>query len=94
MTDPAITAALEKLIADTPPPVTVWGIRWPQPIEETSDGIPFVAISAGYIDWCATEADAREWLAREQACGYPAELVSITGHIRPADDTATSGGAR
>ena len=72
MTDPAITAALEKLIADTPPPVTVWGVRYPQPVE----GMP-----AGYIDWCDTETEAREWLAEEQARGYPAELVHVTGRV-------------
>ena len=47
MTDPAITAALEKLIADTPPPVTVWGVRFP----------------SGYIDWFDIETEARDWLA-------------------------------
>ena len=31
MTDPEITAALEALIASTPPPVTVWGVRYTQP---------------------------------------------------------------
>ena len=41
MTDPAITAALEKLIADTPPPVTVWGVRYTQQIDgEDADGHP------------------------------------------------------
>ena len=72
MTDPAITAAIEKLIASTPPPVTVWGVRYPQPVF----GLP-----AGYIDWCATEDDAREWLAHEQAAGCRVELVRITGRV-------------
>ena len=73
MTDPAITAALEKLIADTPPPVTVWGVRYPEPIEEHADGIPYV--------WYASEAGAREWLAVERPTGYPAELVHVTGRL-------------
>ena len=85
MTDPAITAALEKLIADTPPPVTVWGVRYTQ---------PFLVLPAGRIAWCDTETEAREWLAEEQAAGHPAALVHITGRVRPADDTATGGGAR
>ena len=72
MTDPAITAALEKLIADTPPPVTVWGVRYTQPVE----GMP-----AGYIDWCDTETEAREWLADELAAGGRAELVHVTGRV-------------
>ena len=76
MTDPAITAALEKLIADTPQPVTVWGVRYTEPVE----GMP-----AGYIDWCDTEADAREWLAQERAAGYSAELVRITGRVHVED---------
>ena len=29
--------------------------------------------------------EAREWLAEEQARGYPAELVRITGRVHPAD---------
>ena len=66
MTDPAITAALEKLIADTPPPVTVWGVRYTR---------------AGYIDWCDTEVDAREWLANARSDGYSVELVRITGRL-------------
>ena len=81
MTDPAITAALEKLIADTPPPVTVWGVRYPEPIEEHADGIPSVAIPAGYFNWFASEAGAREWLAVERSSGYPAELVHVTGRV-------------
>ena len=85
MTDPAITAALEKLIADTPPPVTVWGVRYTE---------SFLALPAGRIAWCDTETEAREWLAEEQADGYSSELVRITGHVHPADATATSGGAR
>ena len=80
MTAPEITAALEKLIASTPPPVTVWGVRYAKP--------------AGHICWHDTEAEAREWLAEEQADGCPVELVSITGRVHPADATATSGGAR
>ena len=72
MTDPAITAALEKLIADTPPPVTVWGVRYTQSV----DGVP-----AGHIAWLDTEAEAREWLAEEQAAGYSVELVRITGRV-------------
>ena len=94
MTAPEITAALEALIASTPPPVTVWGVRYPQVIEEHADGFPFVAVPAGRIDWSASEATAREWLAEERASGYPAELVRITGRVHPADATATSGGAR
>lgn len=80
MTAPEITAALEALIASTPPPVTVWGVRY--------------AVPAGYIDWSASETEARAWLADDQAAGCPAELVRITGHVRPADATATDGGAR
>ena len=85
MTDPAITAALEKLIATTPPPVTVWGVRYTQ----TSLDTP-----AGHIDWTASEAEARGLLASEHAAGYPAELVRVTGRVHPADTTATVGGAR
>lgn len=85
MTDPAITAAIDALIASTPPPVTVWGLRYTQPI----DGDP-----AGHIAWCDTEAEARDWLAEEQAVALPVELVRITGRVHPADDTATRGGAR
>ena len=85
MTDPEITAAIDALIASTPPPVTVWGVRYIQPAYNRP---------AGHIDWTASEAEAREWLAEEQARGYPAELVRITGRVHPADDTATCGGAR
>ena len=86
MTAPEITAALEALIANTPPPVTVWGVHYPEQIEEEdSDGYPFVAVPAGYIDWCDTEADAREWLDREWAAGYSVELVRITGRLHGAD---------
>ena len=46
-----VTAALEKLIADTPPPVTVWGVRYTEP--------SFIA-PAGHIAWCDTETEARE----------------------------------
>ena len=76
MTDPAITAALEKLIADTPPPVTVWGVRY----TESWLGTP-----AGHIEWCDTEAEAREWLAVEQAAGYRVELVRLAGRVHSAD---------
>ena len=93
MTAPEITAALEALIASTPPPVTVWGIRYPQQIEgRHRDGITF-AVSVGHIVWSASEIGARERLAVEQAAGYPAELVRITGRVHPADATE-SGGAR
>ena len=85
MTAPAITAALEKLIADTPPPVTVWGVRYTEVIEEHADGFPFVAVPAGRIDWHASEIGAREWLAVEQADGYPAELVHVTGRVHVED---------
>ena len=68
MTDPAITAALEKLIADTSPPVTVWGVRYPEP-------------TAGYIDWGGSEAEAREWLADGRADGVSIELVRVTGRL-------------
>ena len=81
MTAPEITAALEALIASTPPPVTVWGVRYPQVIEEHADGFPFVAIPAGHIDWYASETGARKWLAVERSSGYPAELVHITGRV-------------
>ena len=70
MTDPAITAALEKLIADTPPSVTVWGIRYTE-----------LSSIAGHIAWCDTETEAREWLADELAAGGRAELVCITGRV-------------
>ena len=46
-------------------PVTVWGVRY----------------TAGHIEWCDNEDDARGWLADEQAAGYPAELVYITGRL-------------
>lgn len=82
MNHPAAAGALEALIASTPPPVTVWGVRYLQPI----DGDP-----AGYIAWCDTETEAREWLAYEQVDGHPVELVRITGRVHPADDTATCG---
>ena len=73
---------------------TVWGVRYPQPIERVyRNGIPF-AVSAGHIVWSASEIGARERLAVEQAAGFPVELVRITGRVRHADDTATSGGAR
>ena len=80
MTDPEITAALDALIASTPPPVTVWGVRY--------------AVPAGHICWHDTETEAREWLAEEQADGCLAELVRITGRVHPADATVTDGGAR
>ena len=77
MTAPEITAALEALIASTPPPVTVWGVRYTQSIF----GLP-----ARYIDWCATEDDAREWLAHEQAVGCRVELVRITGRVHTTEE--------
>ena len=83
MTDPAITGALEALIASTPP-ATVWGVRYTQTCLGTD---------AGYIAWCDSEAEAESWLAEEQAAGCVAELVRITGRVRPADATE-SGGAR
>ena len=95
MTAPEITAALEALIANTPPPVTVWGVRYRRAITgELVDGTPFTT-PAGHIDWCDDEADAREWLAEELADDCLAQLVSITGHVRvhPADATE-GGGAR
>ena len=91
MTAPEITAAIDALIASTPPPVTVWGVRYPQQIEEHSDGIPFVAVPAGHIVWSVSETAAREWLAVERSSGYPAELVRITGRVHPADATVTDG---
>ena len=84
MTDPAITGAIDALIASTPPPVTVWGVRYTQTCLGTD---------AGYIAWCDSEAEAESWLAEEEAAGYSAELVRITGRVHPADDTAR-GGAR
>ena len=80
MTDPEITAAIDALFASTPLPVTVWGVRY--------------AVPAGHICWHDTETEAREWLAEEQADSCLAQLVRITGHVHPADATATSGGAR
>ena len=65
MTDPAITAALEKLIADTPPPVTVWGVRYPH----------------GGTQWLHSEAEARDWLADGRADGYSVEIVHVTGRL-------------
>lgn len=79
MTAPEITAALEALIASTPPPVTVWGVRYAKP--------------AGRIVWHDSETDARAALAYCEKVRYPAQLVSITGRARPADATE-SGGAR
>lgn len=72
MTDPEIAAALRKLIATTPTPVTVWGVRYTQQIED---------IPAGHIDWLDSEGDAREWLADAERDGYPAELVRVTGRV-------------
>ena len=72
MTAPEITAALEALIADTPPPVTVWGVRYTE---------PYLGTDAGHITWCDDEAEAETWLAQEQAYGYSAELVRITGRL-------------
>ena len=82
MTAPEITAALEALIASTPPPVTVWGVRYAKP--------------AGHIVWHDSETDARAALAGLRGYGYSGGLVSITGHVRvhPADATVTDGGAR
>lgn len=88
MTDPEITAAIDALIASTPPPVTVWGVRY------TAFAYGNPSYAAGHICWHDTETEAREWLAEEQADGYLAQLVSITGRVRPADATATCGGAR
>ena len=85
MTAPEIAAALEALIASTPPPVTVWGVRYTE---------SFLALPAGRIAWCDTETEAREWLAEERAAGIQGEIVRITGRVHPADATATSGGAR
>lgn len=65
MTDPAITAALEKLIADTPPPVTVWGVRY----------------AHGGIQWLHSEAEARDWFADCGHVGRHAELVHVTGRL-------------
>ena len=81
MTAPEITAAIDALFATTPPPVTVWGIRYPQVIEEHADGFPFVAVPAGHIVWATSEAAARAWLAEERAVDYPAELIHVTGRI-------------
>ena len=80
MTAPEITAAIDALIASTPPPVTVWGVRY--------------AVPAGHICWHDTETESREWLDEEHAAGYPVELVRITGRVHPADDTATVGADR
>ena len=80
MTPPEITAAIDALIASTPPPVTVWGIRYAKP--------------AGRIVWHDSETDARAALAYCEKVRYRVELVRITGHVRPADATATDGGAR
>ena len=86
MTAPEITAALEALIANTPPPVTVWGIRYRRAITgELVDGTPFTT-PAGHIDWCASEADAREWLAEELADDCLAELVRITGRVHTTEE--------
>ena len=89
MTDPAITAAPNKLIAETPPPVTVWGVRYTQSIFGTPG-----RLAAGHIDWCDSEAEAREWLAEWLAAGNRVELVRITGRVHPADTTAASGADR
>lgn len=89
-----ITAALEALIASTPPPVTVWGVRYTQSIEgRHRDGVTF-AVPAGHTVWSASEIGARERLAVERAAGYSVELVRITGRVHPAGTTATVGGAR
>ena len=85
MTAPEITAAIDKLIANTPPPVTVWGVRYTE---------SWLALPAGRIAWHDTETDARDWLADCEKVGDRVELVRITGRVHPADDTATSGGAR
>ena len=86
---------MAPLATGTPQPVTVWGVRYPQAIGgEYSDGTPFVAVPAGFIDWYADEAPAREWFAEEQAGGTPVEFVCITGHPHPADAAVTDGGTR
>lgn len=72
MIAPEITAALRELIATTPPPVTVWGVRYTE----------LVAVApAGGIVWLDSEAEAREWLADEQDAGYRVELVRIAGRV-------------
>lgn len=70
MTDPAITAAIDKLIATTPPPVTVWGVRY----------------ATGGIQWLHSEAAALGWLVDERAAGYSVELACITGHVHVEAD--------
>ena len=88
MTAPEITAAIDALIASTPPPVTVWGVRYTEPV--------YWGPPAGHIDWLHSEPAARQWHADCEEDGCPTELISITGHVRvhPADGTATDGGAR
>ena len=88
MTAPKITAAIDALIANTPQPVTVWGVRY------TAFAYGNPSYAAGHIAWLDTETEARAWLADEHAYGYSAELVRITGRVHPADATVTDGGAR
>ena len=76
---------MAPLTANTPQLVTVWGVHHPEAV----DGAP-----AGFIDWYADEAPAREWFAEEQAGGTPVEFVYITGHPYPADAAVTDGGTR
>ena len=65
MTAPEITAAIDALIASTPPPVTVWGVRYPH----------------GGIQWLVSEAEARDWVADCGYVGRHAELVRVTGRV-------------
>ena len=78
MTAPEITAALEALIASTPPPVTVWGVRYAKP--------------AGRIVWHDSETDARAALAGLRGSGLVSITGHVRVH--PADVTATDGADR
>ena len=76
MTDPAITAAIDNLVGNAPPPVTVWGVRYTQQIG---------AVLAGHIFWLDTEPEARAWLDGMHSNGHPGELVTVTSRLHPAD---------
>lgn len=81
MTDPAITAALRKLIASTPPPVTVWGVRFTEPFDGIDNDGNTCTFPAGYTTWLDSEAEARELLADAEGNDEPVELVRVTGRV-------------
>jgi len=82
MTAPEITAALRELIANTPPPVTVWGVRCLEPMDGTyDDGETTFDFPAGHIVWHDSEDEARDWLTDAHDDGYSVELVRVAGRV-------------